>query len=197
MAIKTRIGEIGIQVGGKLYKLRPSFANLSKLGSGNDVIAMIADIFQPTISRVHYACKLGHALKVIYACCDEDMRHIFGSVSIVDKNGEMVPKYRAGLASIDAIFPLVHSLFFYGVSGGLMPDEDVEGDGEYKSELDFAELVYSAVAHLGCTEESAWDMTMAGYIMAMRAKFPQQNKASKKDTQEAIDRVMALREATK
>jgi hypothetical protein len=45
-----------------------------------------------------------------------------------------------------------------------------------------------AIAHLGMSEQQAWDMTVTGFVMAMRAKFPPPPRA--RPTLKELDSMM-------
>ena len=74
--ILTEIGEIGVMVGDNSYKLRPSLYAMSTLGSPDEIVEVY--------SRVMLDESLEDALAVIYACSNDDLSGVFGTLSYVD-----------------------------------------------------------------------------------------------------------------
>jgi hypothetical protein len=62
-------------------------------------------------------------------------------------------------------------------------------------EFDARGIAATAMAHLGLSEQEAWQLTMTSYIGAMRAKYPPTEKDAKADPRsdaEVYDSAKAL-----
>ena len=185
--ILTEIGEIGIHKGGAVYKLRPSFYAISKLGTPDETVQVFAEVMSDALNQRAEGEQFALALQVLYACAEDGTpaAEIFGS---------MVPRtsrpalggpwksptvYRKGLANPAHVLPLARSLLTHGVIGQV-PEvpRNADSEPEYQTEFNARDYVAMAMAHLGVGERDAWNMTMTSLVLALRSKFPPSDKDS-------------------
>jgi hypothetical protein len=188
MRILTAIGEIGVQVGEKSWKLRPSLYAMSLLPDPVKAFAALYDEATPPVERWLAA------VDTLAACCDEDVTDLVGHTG--DSPDEWTP---GELPAIDCVL-LAMSLIRHGVVGVVpeLPDTG-EAKREYVQKFEPQAFAAMAMAHLGLSEAHAWDMTVTGFTLAMRAKFPQPKSdnptlAEAEKVSQWLDQVNKLRE---
>lgn len=178
--IRTSIGEVGLTFAEREVVLRPSLYAMSKLGNPTEIVEVFANLFAPNARPrdVFHA-----ALDVIQACTDEDISDFTGHM------GSRYGTWVAGHIPYPDLLPLARSLARHGIVGVVPEIRRPQQDGDYKAEFDPREFVSQAIAHLGLSEEAAWDMTTTSFILAMRAKYPpeQSNAPSKQDLEKVED----------
>lgn len=182
MGALTAIGEVGIEVKGRPYLLRPSLFAMTRIGTAKEIVEACALLLgdEPlspgfkilglnAVQRFRRD-RLRAALSVMAACTNEDIGDLIGSVT---------PRmaYSPGQLPITDIVAIAKGLIWHGVMGNVDPNSNkrpANEKKEYLSEFDASSFVYSAVAHLGLSEAEAWNLTMTGFVTAMTAKFPPQ-----------------------
>lgn len=187
--ILTEIGEIGVMVGDNSYKLRPSLYAMSTLGSPDEIVEVY--------SRVMLDESLEDALAVIYACSNDDLSGVFGTLNYVDGVPKSYGKKRRYFefneerVPAEDILTIAKCLLKHGVTGALKPLPKKDGEQEYSSQFDAREHVSLAIAHLGASSKDAWEMTMTELIGALRAKFPPvETSASRAPSADEYDAAM-------
>ncbi|MNJ16342.1 hypothetical protein D3C77_106030 [compost metagenome] len=197
MQALTAIGEVGIEIEGRSYLLRPSLFSMTRIGSPAEIVEAFALLTGPGPVVLHPFLlpdlvknwkrdRFGAALNVLYACSDEDVSKLAGSMT-------GYRRYSPGKMSIDEIVAVARSLIIHGVTGNAKPDpKRPPKKGDYLSEFKAADYVATAMAHLGTSERDAWAMTMTSFSAAMRSKFPPPAETEKpQPTAEVIDATMA------
>lgn len=194
MQVLTDIGEMGVQVGERYVKFRPSLAAMARLGTPKEIVETFVTVCgAPPLSgnqwldeprlktwrRDQFAC----AVNVLYACTDEAVDWLVGYIN------ERYRYVRGALPLAD-IVGLAAGLLKHGVLGDIPPEATRGAKKEdYLSEFKARDFAAAAMAHLGATEAQAWDMTMTSYIVAMRAKFPPAKDAKKVPTDDEYSHV--------
>lgn len=191
MHVLTEIGEVGITLEGRTYRLRPSFFAMTQIGTPAEIVeAFVMLNGAPALSGLPWVDtprlkrwrrdQFRTALTVCYACAapDDDLGPLLGGIS--ERMG-----YQPGRVPLDSIVALARSLLRHGVTGDIPDDAPKRGKGEYSAEFKAREYVASAMAHLGASESDAWAMTMTSFIAAMTAKFPPTDAKGKPLTQSA------------
>lgn len=170
--ILTTVGEIGVHVGGAVYRLRPSLYAMTQLGEPAEIVEVFARVMGEPVGLIEQREQFRDALAVIHACSDDDLSGVFGYV-----NERM--KYVLKKADPAHIVPLAQCLLKHGVVGDLPPlERPADQETEYVAEFNARDHVALAVAHLGASEQEAWQMTMTSFVGAMRAKFPETESGS-------------------
>lgn len=170
--ILTEVGEVGVTFQKKgrpprVFKLRPSLYAMSKIGTPREIVAVYADIMTDFKTPAHQLMQLESALLVLFSCADEsdDLTPVFGYF-----NEQRA--YVRGAADPDDVVLLARSLMRHGLVGALPPLKD-EASYTVSTEFVVRDVVASIMAHLGLSEREAWNMTMTGAVLALRAKFPE------------------------
>lgn len=182
MGALTAIGEVGIEIKGRSYLLRPSLFAMTRIGSAKEIVECSALLLGTEPLTPGYKIlglnavqrfrrdRLRAALTVLAACATEDIGDLIGGIT---------PRmaYSPGKLPISDILAIAQGLIWHGVMGNVDPNSNkrpANEKKEYLSEFDASSFVYSAVAHLGLSEAEAWNLTMTGFVIAMQAKFPPQ-----------------------
>ena len=175
--ILTEIGEIGLQYGGRVIVMRPSFYCMTQIGTPAEIVEAYAALHgAPALTGKPWADKprlrrwgrerLMTALNVLYACAgDEDLGPLIGGVS--ERMG-----YQPGAMPVENIITLARALLRHGVIGDVSASRAENGAGDYSREFKARDFVAAAMAHLGASEAEAWNMTLTSFLAAMRAKYP-------------------------
>jgi hypothetical protein len=194
MQVLTDIGEMGVQVGERYVKFRPSLAAMARLGTPKEIVETFVTVCgapplsgNPVLDEPRVKAwrrdQFGHAVNVLYACTDEAIDWLVGYVN------ERYRYVRGALPLAD-IVGLAAGLLKHGVLGDIPPEATRGAKKEdYLSEFKARDFAAAAMAHLGATEAQAWDMTMTSYIIAMRAKFPPAKDAKKVPTDDEYSHV--------
>lgn len=190
MGANTTIGEIGIYAeNGTEFLLRPTFKAMASLGTPRELVELLACVLAPP--RYHRALPAFNRYEanrhfraccdVVSACCESDITALTGHPG--SRWGSWVP----GGASVRDITAIARSLVMHGMIGVLPGDEQKPraDDGAGSEELHMAEYVALAVAHLGLSEADAWGLTMTGFAMIAKAKFPPPKEAGSSAPTEA------------
>jgi hypothetical protein len=182
MGALTAIGEVGIEVKGRSYLLRPSLFAMTRIGSPTEIVEACAlllgkeplapgfKILGLNAVQRFKRDRLRAALTVWFACSTEDVGDLIGGIT---------PRmaYSPGWLPISDIVAIAQGLIWHGVMGNIDPNSNkrpANEKKEYLKEFEASSYVYSAVAHLGLSESEAWNLTMTGFVSAMQAKFPPQ-----------------------
>jgi hypothetical protein len=171
------IGEAAIYVDGQEVILRPSFANMQKIGSPEEIKEILWDCFnslqkQQAGLELHYSDIL--PCSIVFDACggDEIESRIFGQMSAPDADKL---EWIAGIEPIDNLIVMANHLLSWGINGkpskGRLRKAANEKDGkEYL--FDPLEFVGAAVAHLGMNTADAWNLTMVEFQRIMDSKYP-------------------------
>lgn len=182
MQVLTDIGEMGVQVGERYVKFRPSLAAMARLGSPRDIVETFVTVCgAPSLSGIQVLDEprlkswrrdqFAAAVNVLYACTEDAIDWLVGYTN------ERYRYVRGALPLAD-IVGLAIGLLKHGVLGDI-PPEAIRGakKSDYLSEFKARDFAAAAMAHLGVSEADAWNMTMTSYIVAMRAKYPPAKEA--------------------
>lgn len=195
MQVLTDIGEMGVQVGNRYVKFRPSLAAIARLGSPKEIVETFVTVCgapplsgnqwldEPRVKswrRDQFSC----AVNVLYACAEAD--DISWLVGFTNERY----RYVRGALPLADIVGLAAGLLKHGVLGDI-PPEATRGakKSDYLSEFKARDFAAAAMAHLGLTEADAWNMTMTSYIVAMRAKYPPAKEAKQTPTDDEYTHV--------
>lgn len=202
--IITDIGHLEVHAAGRGYALIPSFQAMTRIGSPEEIVTIMAAVFgshypkhritNPVLARDAmrraYAETMAAAVRVVQACCDDDMQAVLGETTVTAR-GNL--RHRAGLMPLDDVYIIAQHLLLHGVIGD-QPADGGEANGEYSPRFEARSWVYLAMAHLGISETEAWGMTMTGLRAALAAKYPQKEKP-KIPTEEEYDEFMEMADA--
>lgn len=207
--ILTDVGEVGIETGAAVYRLRPSFYAMTQIGTPQEIVRVFASVS----ADYDHAEKLSDSLTVINACCDTDITPVFGHFESPGMAKHFVrgyrfghfverpatPEYVRGEADPEDVLVIARHLLIHGITGAQKPLPPKPGqEPEYVHEFNALQHVSLAMAHLGLTSSEAWQLTMTELVGALRAKFPpQQSNApgSRAPSKEQHEKTMAWFEA--
>lgn len=188
MQVLTDIGEMGVQVGSRFVKFRPSLAAIARLGTPKQIVeTFVAVCGAPDLSgnpvldeprvKSWRRDQFEAACCVLWACAESD------DISwLVGYTNERF-RYVRGALPLTDIVGLAAGLLKHGVLGDIPPEATRGAKKEdYLSEFKARDFAALAMAHLGADESEAWNMTMTSYIVAMRAKYPPAKDAKKVPT---------------
>lgn len=185
----TAIGELAVQVGSHRWFFRPSLFAMSQIGTPKEIVETYAAVMGGFSRDSFYA-----AVRVLWACCGGDASELTGYV-------RSYGKWVAGLIPPEDVVVLAQSLMNHGVTSNVEPDEPPSSE-KYSSEFKPADSAALAMAHLGLSEDDAWNMTMTGLVLAMKAKYANPGEKTKTeslreadDTMGWLEKVNAMRDA--
>ena len=201
----TDYGEAAIEYEGMEYVFRPSFFNISQIGTPEEIVRCLAavngatftDLMNklanaemltkhtlPLIRRKQILGEiLSSAILIMSCCCKDDISHLIGYY----KPGKKGLVYVRGVMPQEHIISIARSLIRHGVVGDVKSREK----GEYTSKFIASDFVSLALAHFNITELEAWNMTMTSFRKRMLAKYPPQDEGI---SSEKHDEMMAWRE---
>lgn len=186
MQALTAIGEVGIEVEGRSYLLRPSLFSMTRIGSPAEIIEAfvlltgsepvpVHPFLLPDLVKNWRRDRFRAALNVLHACSDQDLTPVVGAMTAYNR-------YGSGAMSLHDVVAVARSLILHGVVGAAKPDPTrTPSADDYMTEFKAADYAAAAIAHLGASEADAWQMTMTSFSGAMRAKYPPQPKAAGAD----------------
>jgi hypothetical protein len=203
MRINTAVGEVGLTVGGREYRLRPSFLSMSAIGESGDLISTAGWINSAKL-KLNYepekisVLDMSTAIFIIQCCCDEEIPEL-GCIIGSDWTGKLF--YKEGAVNGHDLIVIADHLISYGVNGVETTRSKIAARFSSKKD-DFifkvTEFVASAIAHLKLSAKDAWDLTMPEFQLAMDSLYPPDEKKANIPTQEQAEetyqKVLAARE---
>lgn len=178
--IITESGDIGIHYGVRDYKLRPSFAAISLLGTSKEIVEWFS-----IVNEASNELQVIYSVAILTACSQEDISHLVGRFLLMDHGIE----FKKGLITDSEIILLAQSLMKHGIIG----DVEIKPRGEhgdYSPIFEAKKYVAMAMAHLGLNETDAWNLTMTSFLGALEAKYPN-TEAGNMPTLDDVDQTMA------
>ncbi|WP_416777495.1 DUF6246 family protein [Xenorhabdus budapestensis] len=207
MTPMLEIGEMVISTERKDFLLCPSFAAMTRLGTPRQIVAaytllngaetqaliqramlaygtipdwLVALMRKPVFGRA----ILSTAMRVIQACCDEDIDDLIGEW----RPGQKGVVYRPGGLPVKDIILIANELITHGVMGKvkLRKLQRHEGTETYSDQFNAIEYINAARTHFSMSRGEAERLTMTEFQMMLKAKFPDE----KGFTREEYDAVM-------
>ncbi|HAL6144581.1 TPA: hypothetical protein RUT62_000890 [Escherichia coli] len=189
--IHTRTGQFVVGCGDKRYFFNPCFAAMARIGDDRDLVKMFATIHgskyparlpvdEDLRKRVMARCYgevVQTCIHILKSCTEDEITPLVGDCWFTP-SGKL--HLKPGLMPLDDVVTLARHCMLHGLIGDGPEEDKVEDrEGEYTPTFDVLTFVYSAVAHLGLSENEAWSMTMTGYRAAVRAKAPPEEQKAK------------------
>lgn len=177
MVVHTAIGEQLVTVGTRSVLFRPSLLNMTRIGTPAGIVETFVTVCGiPQLSGLAFVDlprvrawrgeQFRTACAVLWCCTDdEDISWLIG---YTNERFRYVP----GVLPLEDIIGLAAGLLRHGVMGDVPAAKGKPPAKDYVAEFNAREFVSAAMAHLGTSENDAWQMTMTSFIGAMRAKFP-------------------------
>lgn len=205
----TEIGEMLISDADRDYFFRPSFANMSRIGSPAAIVERFAELHTSDAPRLLEAAigaygeipgwLLTHinvpsfssdaiyaGMIVMQACCDEDISALVGELR-PSKRGKRAFVYRQGKMPASDIIVLGQALITHGIIGKAKVRKlQRHESNSYVNEFNAFEYISAARNHFNMPRAEAEQLTMTEFQQLLAAKYPEQ----KGFTREEYDQVM-------
>jgi len=163
-----------VHVGDSVHVLRPSLYAMSRIGPPAYIVEVYAAVMAEGLTGHQAKTQEECVYEVLTCCTEEDITHLIGAYEHDDVLGRFM--YTPGLIPKNEMLHLARCLVRHGVTGSVepLPKEEGEEDNEdnYVSEFDARQHVANATAHLGMSEQQAWNTTMTALVDSLRVKFP-------------------------
>lgn len=178
----TRYGHGEIKWGGDVYRLSPTLANISKLGTPKEIV----DDFKMLLSS-SANWRFAVALNVVNACLDRPIPEVLsGSVHFSEHSKKLLyVKPKHNMPMFNDIIVLAEHCFTHGLVG----DVPTKGKGSAIDEFDPYEYIELARVHMEMSKNDSADLTMTEFCRMMETKFPpekNENQATAKQDAELL-----------
>ena len=162
----TAYGHAEIEWQGDIYRLAPTFSNISKLGSPVEIVELFKSFTSPGAAW-H---KFNIAVSVLNACCDKPIpESLIGRVKFSDRQQRfMYVQPSHGLPMLHDTIAFAEHLLLHGVCGKV----ESSGDGEPMKEFDAYSFIELARVHLDMSRDESASLTMTEFCRVMATKFP-------------------------
>lgn len=212
MTALKAIGEIGIsdsREGGKDFLLRPSFAAMARLGEPDEIVRIYSTVNGSDAQQLLVACAgalksvpawlspsfyllserlLSAAMRVMQACCEEDLTSIIGEW----KGWSRYVVYRPGMMPRNDIIVMAQQLLQHGVIGKAKVRQLQRYEsGETTREFRAFDYISAARSHFGMSRAEAEQLTMTEFQMLLAATYPDQRGFTKDEYDAVADDYLA------
>lgn len=205
----TEIGEMLISDAYRDYFFRPSFANMTRIGSPAEIVERFADLHTSDAPRLLESALeaygeipgwlLAHVntlsfssdaifagMIVMQACCDDDISALVGELR-PSKRGKRAFVFRKGKMPASDIIVIGQSLITHGIIGKAKVRKlQRHESNSYVNEFKAFEYISAARNHFNMPRSEAERLTMTEFQLLLTAKYPEQ----KGFTREEYDQVM-------
>ena len=179
------------------YFFRPSLKNIASIGSPKEIVEVYAILngseFQSLSGSSYFPERLIYsysqnllscAIKVMSACCSEDISDLVGEF----KGWKHCYVYRPGLLTKFEIITYATSLIEHGVIGKakVRKLQKNEGRNDFTNEFYAMEYINAARIHFSMPRAEAEQLTMTEFQLLLKAKYPEE----KGFTREEYDAIM-------
>lgn len=214
MTPMKEIGELLITYGDRDYFFRPSFANMTRIGSPGEIVAVfyalhhdeVSDLLQRAMSSYGHIPEwlvqhiksstygrkaLVAAGDVLEACCENDISELIGDLRPARAGGRAF-KIRRGAMDEFEMVVIAQSLISHGIIGKakVRKLQRHEG-GEATTEFNAFEYISAARNHFGMSREEAEQLSMTEFQLLIAAKYPDQNGFTKEEYDAVADNYLA------
>ncbi|MEN2838351.1 hypothetical protein NJNGDCLN_02751 [Mannheimia haemolytica] len=207
----TEIGEMLIATDGRDFLFRPSFKNIYKIGSPQEIVKIYALLHGCEIREIlpHILTKseshqsyfwsvlnspvfgrkiLQNAMIVMSCCCDDDISLLIGEW-LPSKSGV---RYKLGKMPPETIINFAKNLMGHGVIGCCeLPKKEQSAKNEFSESFDAVEYISLARTHFNMSREDAENLTMTELQQLLKSQMPAENNSYGQFTEEEYDRIMA------
>lgn len=205
----TDLGEMVISDAYREYFFRPSFANMTRIGSPAEIVERFAELHTSDAPRLLEAALeaygeipewlLAHVnalsfssdaifagMIVMQACCDDDISALVGELR-PSKRGKRAFVFRKGKMPASDIIVIGQSLITHGIIGKAKVRQlQRHESNSYVSEFKAFDYINAARNHFNMPRAEAERLTMTEFQLLLTAKYPEQ----KGFTREEYDQVM-------
>ncbi|HGJ5884186.1 DUF6246 family protein [Arsenophonus sp.] len=201
------IGEMVVSLKEKDYFFRPSFENLTRIGTPKEIVDVFTKLNNSEARKVIYDASrtygtvppwlikilnkpaygrsvLSSAMIIMQACCDMDCDDLVGEW-LPGKRGLI---YQPGLIEIKDIITIGKELASHGIIGKakIRKLQRHENKTAFADEFKVIDYINAARAHFNMTRDEASKLTMTEFQLMLNAKCP----LEKGFTREEYDKVV-------
>ncbi len=216
MTPMTEIGEMVISDTDRDYFFRPSFGNMTRIGSPAAIVERFAELHASDAPRLledaiaSYGDVPGWLLAhinapsfssdaiyagmiVMQACCDDDISALVGELR-PSKRGKRAFVFRQGKIPASDIIVLGQSLITHGIIGKAKVRKLQRHDSNsYVNEFKAFEYISAARNHFNMPRAEAEQLTMTDFQLLLAAKYPEQKGYTREEYDNAADDYFARR----
>lgn len=216
MTPMTEIGEMVISDTDRDYFFRPSFGNMTRIGSPAAIVERFAELHASDATRLledaiaSYGDVPGWLLAhinapsfsrdtiyagmiVMQACCDDDISALVGELR-PSKKGKRAFVFRQGKIPASDIIVLGQSLITHGIIGKAKVRKLQRHDSNsYVNEFKAFEYISAARNHFNMPRAEAEQLTMTDFQLLLAAKYPEQKGYTREEYDNAADDYFARR----
>ncbi|WP_322746292.1 DUF6246 family protein [Rouxiella badensis] len=211
------IGECVISAGNEDYFFRPSFANMTRIGSPQEIVQAYGDLHNDEVKKMtlgliasigclpvwflRYAdtCSgvqraLVAAMSIMSACADRDVTTLTGEIIPAKTRGRSF-RWKKGAMELQDILLIASSLITHGVIGKakirqLQRHESKQTTNEFKA----FDYISAARTHFKMSRQDAEMLTMTEFILLLNAKYPNQQGFTHEEYDAVVDDYFAKKE---
>ncbi len=216
MTPMTEIGEMVISDPDRDYFFRPSFANMTRIGSPAAIVERFAELHTSDAPRLlesaieAYGSVPGWLLAhinapsfssdaifagmiVLQACCDDDISALMGELR-PSKRGKRAFVFRRGSMPTSDIIVLAQALITHGIIGKAKVRKlQRHESNSYVNEFNAFEYISAARNHFNMPRAEAEQLTMTEFQQFLAAKYPEQKGYTREEYDNAADDYFARR----
>jgi len=216
MTPMTEIGEMVISDSDRDYFFRPSFANMTRIGSPAAIVERFAELHTSDAPRLlesaieAYGSVPGWLLAhintpsfssdaifagmiVLQACCDDDISALVGELR-PSKRGKRAFVFRRGSMPPSDIIVLGQALITHGIIGKAKVRRLQRHEtNSFVSEFSAFEYISAARNHFSMPRTEAEQLTMTDFQLLLAAKYPDQKGYTREEYDNAADDYFARR----
>lgn len=190
----TEIGEMRISLSDRSFFFKPSFAAMTRIGNGAEIVEAYAKVSgaeyvpvmnvlsdlpagaQMQVMKVINKPVFGrHVLSAAYiimqSCCDEDISALIGGWKPTPSGVKYIP----GIMPVADVITIARELIEHGLIGKspLKVPQRSESQARTTKEFDITQYVLSARVHFGISKDEAMDLSMTEFQIMTKNKFPE------------------------
>ncbi|QDL32375.1 DUF6246 family protein [Serratia liquefaciens] len=216
MTPMTEIGEMVISDSDRDYFFRPSFANMTRIGSPAAIVERFAELHTSDAPRLlesaieAYGSVPGWLLAhinapsfssdaifagmiVLQACCDDDISALVGELR-PSKRGKRAFVFRRGRMPTSDIIVLAQALITHGIIGKAKVRKlQRHESNSYVNEFKAFEYISAARNHFSMPRAEAEQLTMTDFQLLLAEKYPEQKGYTREEYDNAADDYFARR----
>ncbi|RTF27187.1 hypothetical protein D9B84_00800 [Serratia marcescens] len=209
----TELGEMVITDADRDYFLRPSFANMTRIGSPAEIVERFAELHTSEAPRLLEAAVEAYGevpgwllayinapsfssaaifagMIVMQACCDDDLSALVGELR-PSKRGKRAFVFRRGKMPASDIIVIGQSLITHGIIGKAKVRRLQRHEtNSFVSEFSAFEYISAARNHFSMPRAEAEQLTMTEFQLLINAKYPDQKGLTAEEYDAVADEYM-------
>jgi len=210
------IGECLIGAGNDDYFFRPSFSNMMRIGSPQDIVQTYYDLHNNEVQTllidmaaatgslpewfINYlnTCSAARralmaAMDIMNACCDADISVLTGYL-VPSKIGKRAFVWRQGALQLSDMMLIASSLITHGIIGKAKVRQLQRNEGgSTTAEFKAIDYINSARNHFSMPRQEAENLTMTEFILMINAKYPEQKGFTREEYDSVVDNYFQIK----